>query len=151
MSGDGWNLVAAVLAAIAAAVFTVEFFIVALREGKIVFFIVGIGSGFLGGQGKDIAVPVQAVQFKKKDQNTWMPVLNMSKDAVQNAPKQTYEFCRWEVEVGAGPRTLKSSRRATSGEANRARRRRSIIERARSDRTPREAGPVPPDPMPTAA
>jgi sporulation protein YlmC with PRC-barrel domain len=60
-------------------------------EGRIVFFIVGISSGFLGGQGKDIAVPVQAVQFKKKDQNTWMPVLNMSKDAVQNAPKQTFD------------------------------------------------------------
>jgi sporulation protein YlmC with PRC-barrel domain len=60
-------------------------------EGKVVFFIVGVGSGFLGEEGKDIAVPAQAVQFKKKDDNTWMPVLNMSKDAVQNAPRQTFD------------------------------------------------------------
>jgi sporulation protein YlmC with PRC-barrel domain len=55
-------------------------------EGKVVFFVVGIGGGFLGGQGKDIAVPPQAVQFNKKTDNTWRPVLNMSKDAVKNAP-----------------------------------------------------------------
>jgi sporulation protein YlmC with PRC-barrel domain len=61
------------------------------HDGKVVAYIVGVDGGFLGGQGKDIAVPFEAVQFKKKDDNTWMPVLNMSKDAVQNAPKQTFD------------------------------------------------------------
>ncbi len=60
-------------------------------EGKFVFFIVGIGGEFLGGQQKDIAVPFQAVQFKKRDDSTWSPVLYMTKDAVKNAPKQKFD------------------------------------------------------------
>jgi hypothetical protein len=65
--------------------------VVVSPDGKGVFFILGIGGGFLGGQAKDIAVPPQAVQFKKNDDSTWKPVLRMSKDAVKNAPTYTFD------------------------------------------------------------
>jgi hypothetical protein len=61
------------------------------QDGKVVAYIVGIGGEFLGGQQKDIAVPFQAVQFKKRDDSTWSPVLYMTKDAVKNAPKQKFD------------------------------------------------------------
>jgi hypothetical protein len=60
------------------------------HDGKVVGFIVGVGDSFLGGQGKDIAVPFQAVQFPKKDDST-RAVLFMTKDAVQSAPKQKFD------------------------------------------------------------
>jgi sporulation protein YlmC with PRC-barrel domain len=77
-------------------------------EGKVVFFIVGIGGGFLGGQGKDIAVPPQDVQFKKNDDSTWKPVLGMSKDAVKNAPKYTFDpaATKWVPVPQAAPSTF---------------------------------------------
>jgi hypothetical protein len=60
------------------------------HDGKVVGFIVGVSDSFLGGQGKDIAVPFQAVQFRKKDDNA-RAVLFITKDAVQSAPKQKFD------------------------------------------------------------
>jgi sporulation protein YlmC with PRC-barrel domain len=60
------------------------------RDGKIVALIVGAG-GFLGMGAKDVAVPVNAVQFKTKDNNKWYPVMNTTKDALKNAPGYKYD------------------------------------------------------------
>src|ERR1700730_2373869 len=60
------------------------------RDGKIAAFIVGVG-GFLGIGEKDVAVPFNAVQFKTKDNNTWYPVMNTTKDALKNAPGYKYD------------------------------------------------------------
>ena len=64
------------------------------NDGKVVAYIVGVGGGFLGGQQKDISVPLKAVEFKKQD-NTWTPILYMSKDAVQQAPRQKFDGMMW--------------------------------------------------------
>jgi sporulation protein YlmC with PRC-barrel domain len=60
------------------------------REGKIDVLIVGVG-GFVGLGEKDVAVPFNAVQFQKKDDNTWYPVMNTTKDALKAAPGYKYE------------------------------------------------------------
>jgi len=60
------------------------------KDGAVIGYIVGVGGGFLGGQGKNIAVPFKAVGFTMKDGSTF-PVLYMTKDAVQSAPKQTFD------------------------------------------------------------
>jgi PRC-barrel domain len=60
------------------------------KNGAVIGYIVGVGGGFLGGQGKNIAVPFKAVGFTMKDGSTF-PVLYMTKDAVQSAPKQTFD------------------------------------------------------------
>jgi sporulation protein YlmC with PRC-barrel domain len=60
------------------------------REGKIGVLIVGVG-GFVGVGEKDVAVPFNAVQFKKKDTNSWYPVMNTTKDALKTAPGYKYD------------------------------------------------------------
>src|ERR1700730_13263281 len=60
------------------------------RDGKTVALIVGVG-GFLGMGEKDVAVPLNAVQFKTKDNNKWYPVMNATKDALKNAPGYKYD------------------------------------------------------------
>jgi sporulation protein YlmC with PRC-barrel domain len=60
-------------------------------DGKVIAYILGVGGGFLGTGEKDIAVPFEAVQFKKKDDSTWFSVLYMTKEAVQKAPKQKFD------------------------------------------------------------
>jgi hypothetical protein len=60
------------------------------RDGKTVALIVGVG-GFLGMGEKDVAVPINAVQFKTKDSNKWYPVMNTTKDALKNAPGFKYD------------------------------------------------------------
>jgi len=60
------------------------------KDGAVIGYIVGVGGGFLGGQGKNIAVPFKAVGFTMKDGSTFT-VLYMTKDAVQSAPKQTFD------------------------------------------------------------
>src|SRR5262245_52446000 len=52
--------------------------------GKNVAVIIGVG-GFLGVGEKDVAVPFDAVHFKKKD-NRWQAILNTTKEALRNAP-----------------------------------------------------------------
>jgi PRC-barrel domain protein len=59
-------------------------------DGTLTGYIVGVGDQFVGGQGKDIAVPSQAVGFTMKGGRTF-PVLYMTKDAVKNAPKQKFD------------------------------------------------------------
>ena len=61
------------------------------RDGKTVALVVGVG-GFLGMGEKDVAVPLNAVQFKTKDNNKWHAVMNTTKDALKNAPG--YKFDR---------------------------------------------------------
>lgn len=63
-------------------------------DGKIYAYVVGLG-GFLGAQGKDIAVPVHAMQFKKTDNSDGYLILHMSKDAVRNAPQFEYGKMKW--------------------------------------------------------
>jgi len=60
------------------------------HDGKNVAIIVGVG-GFLGIGEKDVAVPFDAVRFKKKDNNSWYPVMNTTKDAFQNAQGYKYD------------------------------------------------------------
>jgi len=59
-------------------------------DGTLTGYIIGVADQFAGGQGKDIAVPFQAVGFTMKGGNTF-PVLYMTKDAVKNAPKQKFD------------------------------------------------------------
>jgi len=61
------------------------------HEGKNVAAIIGVG-GFLGMGEKDVAVPFDAVRFKKQDNNTWHAMLNTTKDALRDAPG--YKFDR---------------------------------------------------------
>jgi PRC-barrel domain protein len=61
------------------------------KDGRMVALIVGVG-GFLGIGEKDVAFPVNAVQFKTKADNKWYPVMNTTKDALKNAPG--YKFDR---------------------------------------------------------
>ena len=67
-------------------------------DGKIYAYVVGVDR-FLGGQGRDIAVPAHAVQFRNTDNSGARAILNMSKDAVRDAP--IFEFepgkMRWEL------------------------------------------------------
>jgi len=62
--------------------------------GKVSFYIVNVGDWFLDTP-KDIAVPSQKVTwFKAKDvrnNDTWLPILSMTKADVQNAPKQVFD------------------------------------------------------------
>lgn len=77
------------------------------HDGKIVVFIVGVGDWVVGSQGKNIAVPFDAVKFetlpvvptrpavspiKTGDFNgQTKPVLHMSKDAMLKAPRQKFD------------------------------------------------------------
>jgi hypothetical protein len=57
--------------------------------GKNVAIMISVG-GFLGIGEKTVAVPFDAVRFKKKD-NSWQPIINASKDALQKAPGYKYD------------------------------------------------------------
>ena len=59
------------------------------HAGKNVAVIIGVG-GFLGVGEKDVAVPFDAVHFKKKD-NRWYPVVNTTKETLRNAPGYKYD------------------------------------------------------------
>ena len=59
------------------------------HEGKNVAIIIGV-RGFLGAGEKDIAVPFNAVHFKKKD-NRWYPVMNATKEMLQSARGFKYD------------------------------------------------------------
>jgi hypothetical protein len=58
------------------------------HDGKNRAVIVDI-SGLLGIGKKDVALPFEAVHFKKKD-NSWYPVVNTTKDALKSAPGHRY-------------------------------------------------------------
>jgi sporulation protein YlmC with PRC-barrel domain len=60
------------------------------RDGRIAVLIVGVG-GFLGMGEKDVAVPLNAVQFKTKGDNKWYPVMNTTKDVLKNSPAFKYD------------------------------------------------------------
>jgi sporulation protein YlmC with PRC-barrel domain len=81
------------------------------REGKIDVLIVGVG-GFVGLGEKDVAVPFNAVQFQKKDDNTWYPVMNTTKDALKAAPGYKYErtSMTWILENAPVTNGLSTSR-----------------------------------------
>jgi len=53
------------------------------HQGKAAAIMIGVG-GFLGLGGKDVAVPFDAVHFKRKD-DKWYPVMNTTKDSLQQA------------------------------------------------------------------
>jgi len=57
--------------------------------GKNVAIMISVG-GFLGIGEKTVAVPFDAVHFKKKD-NSWQPIINASKDALQKAQGYKYD------------------------------------------------------------
>src|SRR5436190_5419473 len=54
------------------------------QEGKAAALIIGVG-GFLGAGEKDVAVPFNAVQIQKKDNNKNYLVMNTTKDALKSA------------------------------------------------------------------
>ena len=60
---------------------------------------------FSAGSRRTSRFPSQAVEFKKQD-NTWTPILYMSKDAVQQAPRQKFDGMMW-----VPTRTLTAERR----------------------------------------
>lgn len=60
-------------------------------DPKNVVFIVGVDHSYSSFGGKNIAVPYQAVQFKKVGDVTWISVLHMTKADVQKAPKQIFD------------------------------------------------------------
>jgi sporulation protein YlmC with PRC-barrel domain len=57
--------------------------------GKNVAIIIGVG-GFLGIGEKDVAVPFDAVHFKKKD-NRWQAVINTTKEMLRDARGYKYD------------------------------------------------------------
>jgi sporulation protein YlmC with PRC-barrel domain len=59
------------------------------HEGKNTAVLIGVG-GFLGAGEKYVAVPFDAVHFRKKD-NSWYPVINTTKDTLKNAPGYRYD------------------------------------------------------------
>jgi PRC-barrel domain len=59
-------------------------------DGTLVGYIVGVDDRFLGDQGKDIAVPSEAVGFTMRS-GRFARVLYMTKDAVKSAPKQKFD------------------------------------------------------------
>jgi sporulation protein YlmC with PRC-barrel domain len=83
------------------------------RDGKLAFYIVGVGDWVVGGQGKNIAVPFSAVKFETAMTTTETPsmgatvkyptattgaaapgaklILYMTKDAMVKAPKQKFD------------------------------------------------------------
>jgi sporulation protein YlmC with PRC-barrel domain len=58
------------------------------HDGKNTAVLIGVG-GLLGAGEKYVAVPFDAVHFKKKD-NNWYPVINTTKDALKNATGYGY-------------------------------------------------------------
>ena len=86
------------------------------HDGKNTAVLIGVG-GFLGMGEKYVAVPFDAVHFKKKD-NSWYPVMNTTKDALKNAPGYRYDrnAQRWTPEsqpasVGGPSPTPRSNQR----------------------------------------
>ena len=61
------------------------------HDGKADTLIIGVG-GFLGISEKDVAVSFASVHFKKKDNNSWQPYMNTTKDQLASAPG--FEFDR---------------------------------------------------------
>jgi len=59
------------------------------HDGKNVAILINTG-GFLGIGDKTVAVPFNAVRFRKKD-NSWQLVMNATKDALQKAPGYRYD------------------------------------------------------------
>jgi hypothetical protein len=59
------------------------------HDGSNVAIIIGVG-GFLGVGEKDVAVPFNAVHFKKKD-NGGQAVINTTKETLRNAPAYKYD------------------------------------------------------------
>jgi PRC-barrel domain len=59
------------------------------HDGRNVAVLISTG-GFLGIGDKTVAVPFNAIRFRKKD-NNWQPVMNTTKDALQKAPGYTYD------------------------------------------------------------
>ena len=59
------------------------------HDGKNVAILISAG-GFLGIGDKTVAVPFNAVRFRKKD-NNWQLLMNTTKDALQKAPGYTYD------------------------------------------------------------
>jgi sporulation protein YlmC with PRC-barrel domain len=59
-------------------------------DGRVSALIVGVG-GFLGVGEKDVAIPFRAIRASRKDNNTWVLVLNTTKDALKTAPGFTYD------------------------------------------------------------
>jgi sporulation protein YlmC with PRC-barrel domain len=79
------------------------------HDGKNTAVLIGVG-GFVGVGEKYVAVPFDAVHFKKRD-NSWYPVLNTTKDVLKSAAGYRYDrnAQRWAPEnppnsVGSGPR-----------------------------------------------
>ena len=59
------------------------------HDGKNVAIMISAG-GFLGIGDKTVAVPFNAVRFRKKD-NNWQPVMNTTKDALKSAKGFKYD------------------------------------------------------------
>ena len=68
------------------------------HDGKNTAVLIGVG-GFVAMGEKYVAVPFDAVHFKKKD-NAWYPVINATKDTLKNAPGYRYDrnAQRWSRE-----------------------------------------------------
>ena len=60
------------------------------KEGKAAALIIGVG-GFLGAGEKDVAVPFNAVQMQKRDNNKMYLVMNTTKDALKSAKGFKYD------------------------------------------------------------
>jgi sporulation protein YlmC with PRC-barrel domain len=60
------------------------------KEGKAAALIIGVG-GFLGMGEKDVAVPFNAVQVQKRDNNKTYLVMNTTKDALKSAKGFKYD------------------------------------------------------------
>jgi len=60
------------------------------KDGKAAALIIGVG-GFLGAGEKDVAVPFNAVQMQKRDNNKMYLVMNTTKDALKSAKGFTYD------------------------------------------------------------
>jgi sporulation protein YlmC with PRC-barrel domain len=75
------------------------------HDGRKTATLIGVG-GLLGAGEKYVAVPFDAIHFKKKD-NAWYPVMNTTKDALKSATGYRYDrnIQSWQPEatsVGGG-------------------------------------------------
>jgi sporulation protein YlmC with PRC-barrel domain len=60
------------------------------KDGRAAALIIGVG-GFLGAGEKDVAVPFNAVQVQKRDNNKTYLVMNATKDALKSAKGFKYD------------------------------------------------------------
>jgi sporulation protein YlmC with PRC-barrel domain len=75
--------------------------IVFSKDGKVQAIIIGVG-GFLGLGEKDVAVPMEKLQFARDENNRWKFTINASRDELEKAAA----FDKTKIVIGSGSTTV---------------------------------------------